>query len=115
MDRVTYTGESFLTGSAIAHALLRYAESLAQTGTAATVNIPTLAEDGSTARTEVLIGPSSQLLSTRVSTDFDEIEDDALVGRLEDETARLLREGPAAPPIDTSAPAPAADWDEYDV
>ena len=41
MDRIHCAGNSILTGSAIAAALLEYAEALAKVGTSATVEIPT--------------------------------------------------------------------------
>ena len=64
MDRIHYAGDSILTGSEIARALLDYAQALAVAGTSATVDIPVVDEgDGSIGRSELLIGPASQLIS----------------------------------------------------
>ena len=44
MDRIHYAGDSILTGTDIAHAMLEYARALAQVGSSATVEIPTVDE-----------------------------------------------------------------------
>lgn len=79
MERVSYAGDSFLTGSEIAHALLDYAQALAQAGQAATIEVPTVKDDGQPGLSEVLIGPSSQLVASDIDTDLPEPEDPALV------------------------------------
>ncbi|BDV31242.1 hypothetical protein [Microbacterium terricola] len=113
MDRITYTAESFLTGSDIAHALLDYAQALAETGSAATVEIPTLQDDGTVSRAEVLVGPSSQLMATRVSGNFDEIVDHTLVEYLTKEADRLRRQGPAWPAAEATPVR--SQWDDFDL
>src|SRR5918995_2135246 len=97
MDRLHYAGNSVLTGSAIAAALLEYAEVLAKAGTSATVDIPTLEEDGSVGRSKLLIGPASQLISDAEETDFEEIVDEDLVAYFRAETATYI-EAPAVVP-----------------
>ena len=68
MDRIHYAGDSILTGTDIARALLAYAQALAVAGTSATVDIPVVNErDGSIGRSELLIGPASQLTGERLS------------------------------------------------
>lgn len=99
MDRVHYTGTSIVTGTAIAHALLDYAQALAEVGTSATVEIPTLNEDGSRGRYEVLIGPSSQLITGEEPSPYDEIVDESLVAHLRELTDGLRNH---------SAPSPAS-------
>lgn len=93
MDRITYAGDSILTGSAIAHALIDYAQALAQVGSSGTVRIPTLEEDGRIGHAEILVGPASQLVAVAVATDFEEVTEGGLVERLTQEAERLRREG----------------------
>lgn len=112
MDRISYAGDSLVTGSEIAHALLRYAEALAQAGTAATVQIPTIDQSGTVVRAEILIGPSSQLVSTPTVGTGAEILDADLVRRLQDETARLHREGAAVPRAHPGDPDQSPEWDD---
>lgn len=98
MDRIHYAGNSVLTGSAIAAALLEYAEVLAKAGTSATVDIPTLEEDGSVGRSKLLIGPASQLIADAEESEFEEIVDEDLVAYFRAETA-TYNQAPAAAPL----------------
>lgn len=114
MDKITYAGESFLTGSAIAHALLDYAQALAQTASSAMVPIPTVDERGLQSQSEILLGPASQILSTTISTEMAEVEDEALVTRLGHAADRLRQEGPPSPRPQTDDSAVAEEWPEYE-
>jgi hypothetical protein len=98
MDRIHYAGNSVLTGSAIAAALLEYAEVLAKAGTSATVDIPTLEEDGSVGRSKLLIGPASQLIADAEETEYEEIVDEDLVAYFRAETANY-NQAPAPAPL----------------
>jgi hypothetical protein len=89
MDRIFYAGDSILTGTAIARALLEYAEALAKADTSATVEIPTRLGDGGVGRSTFLVGPASQLVSDTEPSGFDEIEDEQLIARFRAETERL--------------------------
>src|SRR4051794_5913650 len=103
MDRIHYAGDSILTGTEIARALLEYAQALALAGTSATVDIPVVNEqDGSIGRSELLIGPASQLISDTEESPYDDAIDQELVSRMHDETARLRRHGSDAPRAVTS-------------
>mgnify|MGYP001618817495 CR=1 FL=1 len=113
MDKITYAGESFLTGSAIAHALLDYAQALAQTASSAMVPIPTVDGAGQRVRSEILLGPASQILSTTVSSEVAEVEDADLVARLSEAANRLRLDGPAAPRPQLEDAA-AEEWPEYE-
>jgi hypothetical protein len=93
MDRLHYAGDSILTGTAIARALLEYAQALAQADTAATVQIPFVNEQGERGNSDILVGPASQLISNSVDVPYDEIEDPELVADLERRTANLRRFG----------------------
>lgn len=93
MDRIHYAGDSILTGSEIARALLEYAEALAKVGTSATVDIPTRKPDGSLGRSSVLVGPASQLIADAEDSEYDEIVDDELVAYFDREAARVRGSG----------------------
>ena len=93
MDRIHYAGDSVLTGTRIAQALLEYAQALAKTGASATVDIPTRKEDGSIGRSSLLVGPASQLIADAEDSAYDEIVDDEVVAHITGETAKLRRPG----------------------
>jgi hypothetical protein len=91
MDRIHYAGDSVVTGSAIARAVLEYAKALAKAKLSETVEIPTRAPDGSLSRSTLLIGPASQLIADVEPADGEEIVDDELVGYFQLETAKLTQ------------------------
>jgi len=116
MDRIHYAGDSILTGTEIAHALLGYAQALAQVGSSATVEIPTIDEHGEVGRSEILVGPASQLMTDAVELEGDELVDVDLVADLRARTDDLHRFGvsqPAATVQGEDAP-PADGWNEFD-
>ena len=86
MERIHYAGTSFLTGDSIARALVEFARFLAAHNKSAAVDIPVRRPDGSTARANFLLVPTSQLVSETESSRFSEIVDDDLVGELRDRT-----------------------------
>lgn len=96
MDKIHYAGDLILTGTAIAHALLEYAEALAKSGTSATVDIPVRLPDGELSSSRILIGPASQVVSDTEpgEPDDDEIIDDELVAFFQNETLKLQRNHP---------------------
>lgn len=102
MDRIHYAGDSVVTGSAIAEALLEYAEALAKQNTSATVDIPAVLDDGSVGRSKFLIGPASQLVSDSLPDAGEEIVDDELVAHFRAETRRLTHANQAVPEEATS-------------
>jgi hypothetical protein len=89
MERIHYAGDSLLTGTDIARALIEYANALAMAEQSATVEIPVQLPDGTIGRANFLIGPASQLVSQTETSSFDEVVDPALVERLTRETGRL--------------------------
>lgn len=89
MDRIHYAGESLLTGSDIASALLGYAQALAGVGASDTVEIPILDEDGAERRATFVIGPASQLISIAEPDGHPELEDAGVVAVLHEKTAAL--------------------------
>jgi hypothetical protein len=89
MRRLHYSGGYVLTPDSVCKALLRYARALADSHSSDVVSIPVLAEGGARGLAHFLIGPASQLYSTPVAEEVEEIEDEALVGELERRTRRL--------------------------
>ncbi|AZS37125.1 hypothetical protein CVS47_01753 [Microbacterium lemovicicum] len=119
MHRITYAGSSILTGSEIAHALLAYAQALAVADTSATIEIPTVEDDGSIGKSELLVGPASQLIADAEDSSAEELVDDSLVGSLRAK-ARDLRAHGASSSIaqtvsaeDFGASGDASAWDDY--
>lgn len=98
MDRIHYAGDSVVTGTEIARALLEYAHVLAEQNMSATVDIPTLGDDGTRSRSTILIGPSSQLISDAEESEHDELVDDEVVQKLRYD-AQELRHGDTITPV----------------
>jgi hypothetical protein len=96
MERISYSGLSVLTGSAIARAVIAYANALAQGESSASVEIPVRLEDGRESRATLLIGPASQLISIEQPTDGGELEAPEVVAEIEGRT-RSLGSAPALP------------------
>ncbi|MBZ4486955.1 hypothetical protein LQ938_03495 [Microbacterium sp. cx-55] len=115
MDRIHYAGDSCATGTDIARALLDYAQALAQTGGSATVDVPTINDDGSRGRSQFLVGPSSQLISSAEASTYDELIDEELVAFLRGEASRLRMYGPAAPSAELADADQPEAWTEYGV
>lgn len=115
MDRIHYAGNSFLTGTRIAHALLDYAQALAQVGASATIHVPTLNDDGSPGRSEVLIGPSSQLIASAEVSGNDDVTDDELVARMGDEAKRLRQHGSPSPTATIGSRDGPEEWSDFEL
>jgi len=115
MDRLHYAGHSVITGTAIAEALLDYAQALAQATGSATVQIPTVNDDGTPGRSEILVGPSSQLISDAEPSEHDEVIDENLVAYLRAEAVSLRTHGVPAGGAVIPAPPPPRDWSEFDL
>ncbi|MDX2375429.1 hypothetical protein M4I32_01260 [Microbacterium sp. LRZ72] len=114
MHRITYAGDWFVTGSAIAHALLDYAQALSQAEASATIEVPTREADGSIGRSEVLIGPASQLAAHEEDMDGDEVIDEALTERMHRKAERLRHYGMPSPTIGADPSGGTEGWNEYD-
>lgn len=100
MQMIMYAGEEFVTGDAIADALLAYGRALGQEERAEIVEIPVREDDGSVTTAKFLIGPASQIVAKDVSVPGEEILDEELVERLELLTRHL--ESPVGHPLDAS-------------
>ncbi|MFG6403545.1 MULTISPECIES: hypothetical protein [unclassified Microbacterium] len=114
MHRIHYAGDSILTGSAIALGLLDYARALAQAGSADTVSIPTLDENCGAGRSEVLVGPSSQLIADEEKSRCEELIDEGLVADLAGKSDRLRRYGTSTPQDALPPIQPGDGWSEFD-
>ncbi|MDY0910454.1 hypothetical protein [Microbacterium sp. CFBP9034] len=115
MDRIHYAGDSILTGTAIAHALIDYAQALAQVGASATVDVPIRNEDGSMGRSEILIGPASQLIASEEKSRFDEVRDEVLVKRMKNEAEQLRHHGSPSPAAETTHREDIETWTDYEL
>jgi hypothetical protein len=96
MERIYYAGNTIHTGTEIAHALLSYAQALANKAASATVIIPIVHEDGTVVQAEILIGPASQLVAEEYESDGPELEDPEVVERLSKAAAGLAVVHPVA-------------------
>ena len=113
MDRIHYAGETFITGTAIAAAVLDYARALAEHEASDTVDIPTLDDDGTIHRTRFLIGPASQLASDETDSEFDEIVDEQLLLELAALTTKAR--GRVSIATDGDLPAEAHNLHDFEV
>ncbi|TBN57171.1 hypothetical protein EYE40_07025 [Glaciihabitans arcticus] len=82
MKRIYYASGSFLTGSAIADAIVAYADALAHSEGSDVVNFPILHDDGTPGEASMLIGPASQLACSTAPEHHAELENDVLVADL---------------------------------
>jgi hypothetical protein len=99
MDQIQYAGNTLVTGSDIAHAVLAYAQALASNGDSATITIPVQHDDGSVVTAEILIGPASQLITEPYESPAPEIEDADTIARLTDATTSLQVAHPIPEPM----------------
>lgn len=98
MKRIFYSSGSIVTGDRTADSVLNYAKALAEREASDMIDIPILGPDGVLGRAQLLIGPSSELMSVteppHASEPDDEVTLDSLAMRIE----ALLR--PKSLPID---------------
>lgn len=114
MHRVHYAGHSIVTGTAIARALLDYAQALAQAGASATIVIPTRNDDGSRGQSEILIGPSSQLISDAETSPRAELTDGDLVTHLREAAANARNFGVTSTTAEIPQRAEAREWTGFE-
>ena len=89
MDHIHYAGDTLLTGSEIAAALLEYAQALAGAGSSDTVEIPVRTSDGLEQRATFVIGPASQLVSIAAAHAGPELEAPDVVELLRHKAASI--------------------------
>lgn len=68
MKRVSYGGESFITSDDAAVALLDFAASAAMSSVGEVVTLPSVLADGRVVSVSLVIGPSSELMTTPIET-----------------------------------------------
>ena len=73
---------SFITGDAIATALMTYARALAEVGKVDVVSVPTIDREGVAGYTDMLLLPTGGLVSAPFPTDFAEVENEPLLADL---------------------------------
>lgn len=89
MRTLTTPQGSFLTGSALAEAVLKYDQALSDVGTTAAVDLPVLVGDAKLARALVTVGWRQCLESATSDADVDELTDDHAVRGLDALTAAV--------------------------
>lgn len=114
MDRIHYAGDSILTGTKIAHALLDYAQALAGVGSSDTVRIPTVEANGEAGRSEILVGPSSQLISDAEESAWMDPVDEDLVDELSMKAERIRQFGSPAPSVQAQPLEEGDGWSTLD-
>ena len=104
VKEVSYVGDAFITGDAIADAVLDYGVALANAGHADKIVVPGIGRDGD-ARFDLLIGPASQLSAAHVEHTGAELEDPEFVADIRD---RIVRQHDRWVPTEQVS---ALDWD----
>ena len=111
MKRIYHSGGSIVTGSDLADAVMRYAEALGNRHETDVVDIPVVAEDGSSGRAQILIGASSQLMSVTSADGFPELTETATTDAIRDK----VRAGPFTASLAwVGAPLGSPQFDEFD-
>ena len=90
MKTISYAGNKFLTGDAIANALLEISQLMAERRNALNVEIPVRSSDGSIRAAVFLVGPASQIVAEDAdSWDYEELIDREALHRLTELKRRL--------------------------
>jgi len=111
MKRIYHPGGSIITGSALADAVMLYAEALSNRRETDVVDIPVIDADGSYGRAQFLIGSSSQLVSVTTADGDSELTETATILALQ-EKARV---GATPPSLAwAGAPSGSPQFDEFD-
>ncbi|MBC7592178.1 MAG: hypothetical protein H7226_14200 [Salinibacterium sp.] len=100
MKRVAYGGESFITSDEGAAALLDFAASAAMSGVAEVVALPAVLPDGQVITVNLVIGPSSELITSPVETSLAEPDTREAAASLR---ARALQIGESSSPAHGAA------------
>lgn len=98
MQTIMYGGDEYLTGDAIADAVLDYSRALGEENHARIVEIPVQEQDGSVAMAKFLIGPASQIVAKATPGDGPELQDPELVNQLRELTRNV--ESPKSLPLE---------------
>lgn len=82
MRQLIYAGGSFVTSDAIAESVLRFAAALANSDRAATIRVPAVGV-GEPGEVELLLGPSSQIMSEPSDVEGPEPDGTAFIAEVE--------------------------------
>jgi hypothetical protein len=104
VKEVSYVGDAFITGDAIADAVLDYGVALANAGHADKVVVPGIGRDGDS-EFDLLIGPASQLSAAHVEHTGPELEDPDFVA---DIRGRITRQHERWVPVESVS---SLEWD----
>ena len=111
MKRIYHSGGSIVTGSDLADAVMLYAEALGNRHETDVVDIPVVAEDGTSGRAQMLIGSSSQLVSVTSADGLLELTEVATTAAIRDK----VRAGAFTSSLAWSgAPLGSPQFDEFD-
>ena len=72
MKRLNYDGQSLVTGTAVAQAIIEYAGNVARMGTSMTVEIPVLEANGTIGRHALLLNQATALETFDVDGDLED-------------------------------------------
>ena len=111
MKRIYHPGGSIVTGTALADAVMLYAEALSNRRETDVVDIPVVAADGSQGRAQFLIGSSSQLVSVTSTESEWELTEIATTQALQDKVRVSTMPGSLAW---AGAPQGSPQFDEFD-
>jgi hypothetical protein len=89
MQKLYYASGYVLLDDAVCDALVRYARALADVGKSDLVIVPALSDEGMQGRTQLLIGPASQLFTAPALDRGIDLTDSDAVRSMKDRTARL--------------------------
>ena len=94
MQKLYYASGYLLVGDAVCEALMEYAKALADVGRSDVVNIPALSDEGIACRTQLLIGPASQLFAAAAADRGADLDDDQAVQSMRAKAANLRPSSP---------------------
>ena len=104
VKQITYAGATFVTGDAIAGALLDLVAELGSTVSTMNVEIPAYdGENPNVTMVDFVIGPSSEMVAIPVTSEHDELEDGDAVAGLRARAASLNIAHPIAVADDEDA------------
>jgi hypothetical protein len=111
MKRVAYGGESFITSDEAAEALLAFAAAAAMSEVAEVIAVPSVRDDGAMVVVELVIGPSSELITYPVDSRFAEPDTRSSTAALRARASELISSNPHA----TGGPIQGQDLDSIDL
>ncbi|MFF1573398.1 hypothetical protein ACFVWR_11655 [Leifsonia sp. NPDC058292] len=96
MRKLFYASGYVLLGDSVCDALLQYAKALADVGKSDVVDVPSLSDEGVISRTQLLIGPASQLFAATALDRGADLDDSDAVASMNTKAASLRPPVPLA-------------------